>query len=53
MRGTDAIVFMLLIGYVVYTTMRGNLRRWLEVVGLKPEVTSNSIATGSILRGQK
>lgn len=35
MRDADAAILVLLFGYIVFTTMKGNLRRWLEVVGVK------------------
>lgn len=27
----------ILIAYVVYTTIKGNLRGWLQILGLKPD----------------
>jgi hypothetical protein len=51
MRGTDQIVFMLIIGYVVYTTLKGNLRKWLEVIGLREKVTSEMILKTNPLSG--
>jgi hypothetical protein len=53
MQGTNQIVFMLFIGYIVFTTMRGNLRKWLQVIGLREETTRETILSGNILRGQK
>jgi len=30
----------IILGYVVFTTMKGNLRKWLQIIGLKPDDTS-------------
>jgi len=53
MRGTDQIVFMLIIGYVVYTTLKGNLRKWLQVMGLREEVTRETILNSNPFAGKK
>lgn len=54
MRNADAIVFMLIIGYIVFTTMNGNLRKWLDVFGIRTNITPDFISSGrELLKGQR
>jgi len=38
------------LAYLVFTTIKGNLRSWLEIIGLKPD--SGSVAGATTLRGK-
>lgn len=42
----------IILAYIVFTTMKGNLRKWLQIIGLKPdgETTSEKGLSG-VLKG--
>jgi len=31
------IAGFIFLAYIVFTTMKGNLRKWLQIIGLKPD----------------
>lgn len=38
----------ILLAYIVFTTGKGNLRRWLQIIGLKPDGPGPDNGKGSI-----
>jgi len=50
MKSADTIVFMLIIGYIVFTTNKGNLKKWIDVFGISTGQQSGSYMS-SYLRG--
>ncbi len=42
----------IVIAYLIFTTIKGNLRAWLEIIGLKPPSTGAAGPSGVMLRGR-
>jgi len=40
----------IIVAYLVFTTMKGNLRRWLQIIGLKPDGTT-AVGSGVMANG--
>lgn len=49
MGGWGRYAGAIVIAYLIFTTIKGNLRTWLEIIGLKP---SSDTTSGAVLRGR-
>ena len=37
------IAGFIFLAYIVFTTMKGNLRKWLQIIGLKPDNNTGAV----------
>ena len=53
MSQTSIIAATLIVGFIVFVIMRGEVQQWLVIVGLAPATTTNAgiLNTSSLLAG--